>query len=368
MRKLGAVLVCVVFCSRLPAAQLPVTLGSTVTFAILAASTVTNTGPTVVNGNLGLSPGLSAAVTGFPPGTVAPGYAIFATTPGPAATAQIDLTAAYNDAATSHRDGDVPTTLSGDLSGLTLAPGLYNSTSTLSLGQTGNGILIFNGGGNVNSVWVIQLGSALTTFTGSQIILAGGAQAANIFWQVGSSATLGVNSIFYGTILSQVSITVNTGAALNGRALARTGAVTLASNTMTQPGPPTSGGPAGALAVTCPNSSAQVGVTYNSLVVATGGTPPYAYSIPPATLPLGLSLNTTTGAVTGVPSSLTTNNFTATATDSAAGSASSSCSITATNQPSTVPAPSSLSLVLIGLACAMLYRSRERIMRVVKRS
>jgi hypothetical protein len=365
LKKLAAVLVCVGICLPLPAAQLPVTLGSTVTFSILAAAMVTNSGPTVVNGNVGISPGLLSQVTGFPPGTVAPGFAIFATTPGPAATAQIDLTAAYNDAATSHRDGDVPTTLSGDLSGLTLAPGLYNSTSTLMLGQTGNGILIFNGGGNNNSVWVIQVASGLTTFTGSQMILAGGAQASNIFWQVGSSATLGTNSIFYGTILAQASISLGTGAALDGRALARTGAVTLLGNTMTEPGP--SGGFAGALAVTCPSSAAQVGLTYNSLVVATGGTPPYTYSITGA-LPAGLSLNPATGAVTGTPSGASANNFTARATDSGEGNASSSCNITSTSQPSTVPAPSSLNLVLIGLACAALYGSRERIVRLVKRS
>jgi hypothetical protein len=363
LRKLGAVFVCAGFCQPLPAAQLPVTLGSTVTFSILAAAMVTNSGPTVVNGNLGISPGLLAQVTGFPPGTVAPEFAIYATTPGPAATAQIDLTAAYNDAGTSHRDGDVPTTLSGDLSGLTLPPGLYNSTSTLSLGQTGNGILIFNGGGNTNSVWVIQVGSGLTTFTGSQMILAGGAQAANIFWQVGSSATLGANSLFYGTILAQVSISLGTGAALDGRALARTGAVTLLTNTMTEPGP---AGPGGALAVTCPNSAAQIGITYNSLVVATGGMPPYSYSIA-GTLPPGLSLNATSGAVSGVPASMGSNNFTAAATDSAEGSASNSCNITTTNQPPTVPAPSSLSLVLIGLACAGVYRSRERIVRLARK-
>jgi hypothetical protein len=368
LKKLGAALVCAVFCLHLQGVQLPVVLGSTVTFSILAAAAVTNSGPTIVNGNLGISPMPLSFVTGFPPGTVAPGFQIYATTPGPAATAQIDLTTAYNDAATSHRDGDVPTTLSGDLSGLTLAPGLYNSTSTLSLGQTGNGILIFNGGGNPNSVWVIQVGSGLTTFTGSQMILAGGASAANIFWQVGSSATLGTNSTFYGTILAMASITLGTGAALDGRALARTGAVTLLDNTMTEPGSPTTGGPAGALAVTCPNSAAQVGITYNSLVVATGGTPPYAYSIPPGTLPAGLSLNTTTGAVTGIPGGLGTSTFTVTATDSAAGSISNSCSIATSNQPSTVPIPSSLILVLIGLACAVLYGSRERIMRLAGRS
>jgi hypothetical protein len=356
LKKLGAVLVCVAFCVRLQAAQLPVTLGSTVSFAVLASSTVTNTGPTVLNGNLGLSPG--SAVTGFPPGSVALPFSMHIDD-GTAVTAQNDLTAAYNDAATSNRDGGPVNTLPGDIGGLTLAPGLYNTGSTLGI----TGVVTLSGPG----VFVFQIGSALTTAVGSQVVLTNGAQAANIFWQVGSSATLGVGSIFYGTILAQASVTVNSGAALNGRALARTGAVTLAANTITEPGPATNGGPAGPLAVTCPNSAAQVGITYNSLLAASGGTPPYRYSIA-GTLPAGLSLNTATGVVTGTPSGAVTSNFTATAMDAAEGSASSSCSIIAVTQPSTVPAPSSLNLVLIGLACVVLYRSRQRIMRVVTKS
>ncbi len=367
MKKLGAVLVCVAFGLHLQAVQLPVVLGSTVNFAVLASSTVTNSGPTVVNGNVGLSPG--SAVTGFPPGTVAPGYAIFATTPGPAATAQGDLTAAYNDAATSHRDGDVPTTLAGDLSGLTLAPGLYNSTSTLSLGQTGNGILVLNGGGNANSVWVIQIASALTTFTGSQVQLTGGAQAANVFWQVGSSATLGGAS-FSGTILAQVSISLGTGAVLNGRALARTGAVTLLSNPIAQPGPAVTAGVPSALAAFCPANSASVGVFYTSAVVATGGTTPYtSYSIAPGALPAGLALNAANGVVTGTPTTAGSSLFTANVTDSLPTTASNNtCSIATSALPPAAPLPSSLILVLIGLACAALYGSRERIMRLAGRS
>src|SRR5580692_9922465 len=233
------------FPALLKAAQLPVTLGSTVTFAVLANSTVTKTGDSILNGNPGLSPG--SAVTGFPPGSVAPQYAIHIDD-GTAVTAQNDLTAAYNDAATNNRDGGPVTVVAGDLGGQTLTPGLYNSASTLGI----TGTLTLNGLGNANSVFVFQIGSALTTAVGSSVVLINGANAANIFWQVGSSATLGVGSIFYGTILAQVSVTVNSGAALNGRALARTGAVTLAANTITEPGPATNGGPAGPLTVTCP--------------------------------------------------------------------------------------------------------------------
>jgi uncharacterized repeat protein (TIGR01451 family) len=210
------------------AAELPVALGSAGSFTALAGSTVTNTGPTIVTGNVGVSPG--SAVTGFPPGTVV-GGAIHAAD-GAAALAQGDLTAAYNDAA----GRTVPTLVAGDLGGSTLAPGLYKSTSTLGI----TGVLTLDGGGDPNAVFIFQIASGLTTAVGSSVVLQNGAQAANIFWQVGSSATLGTGSIFKGTILAQVSVTVGTGASLTGRALARTGAVTLDSNTtFANPGPPT---------------------------------------------------------------------------------------------------------------------------------
>jgi hypothetical protein len=140
------------------------------------------------------------------------------------------LTAAYNDAATR----TTSVIIAGDLGGLTLTPGLYQSTSTLSI----TGVLRLDGQGNTNSVFIFQIASALTSFSGSQIILQGGAQEANIFWQVGTSATLGTTSIFNGSILAQASISLGTGAAPNGRALSETGAVTLQSNTIINPGPP----------------------------------------------------------------------------------------------------------------------------------
>jgi len=200
-----------------------VVFGTTSTFAILAGSTVTNTGATAVTGDLGVSPG--SAVTGFPPGTVSGAtHAGDAT----AATAQSDLTVAYNDAA-GRTTGAI--TVSGDLTGLTLAPGLYKSTS--SLGITGN--LTLTGLGDANAVFIIQIASTLTTGTGSQVILTGGAQAKNIIWQVGTSATLGSNSIFKGTIMANQSITLNTGARLDGRALARVAAVTLDTNAVVIP-------------------------------------------------------------------------------------------------------------------------------------
>jgi hypothetical protein len=139
------------------------------------------------------------------------------------------LASAYGDAA--GRSTNV-ITVSGNLGGQTLAPGLYKSTSTL---EISSGDLTLDARNDVNAVWIFQMGSTLTTASGRKVILAGGAQAKNVFWQVGSSATLGTASVFKGNILAQVSITLTTGAALDGRALARTGAVTLDTNTVTKP-------------------------------------------------------------------------------------------------------------------------------------
>ena len=200
-----------------------VVLGTSSGFAVLAGAGVTNTGATVITGDLGTSP--TASVTGFPPGTVSGTiHAADAT----AATAQTDLTTAYNDAA-GRTVG--PISVSGDLTGLTLAPGLYKSTSSLGL----TGAMTLTGLGDANAVFIIQVASTLITGPGSQVILTGGAQAKNIIWQVGTSATLGTNSIFKGTIMADQSITLNTGAKLTGRALARVGAVTLDTNSVVTP-------------------------------------------------------------------------------------------------------------------------------------
>ena len=206
------------------AGQAPVVLGSATPFAVLAGSTVTSTGGTMVNGDLGLSPG--TAVTGFPPGIL---NGTLHAADAVAAQAQLDLTTAYNDAA-GRTVGAI--TLAGNLGGRTLTPGLYKSTSSL---EISSGDLTLDAQGDANAVFIFQMGSTLTTTAGRQVILSGGARAANIFWQVGSSATLGTTSVMKGNILALASITLTTGATLEGRALARTAAVTLDANTITIP-------------------------------------------------------------------------------------------------------------------------------------
>jgi len=192
---------------------------------VLASSTVTNSGPTIVTGDLGVSPG--SAVTGFPPGTVT-GGAIHAADPT-AANAQLALTTAYNNAAGRAGAAAVP----ADIGGMVLGPGLYKAPVSLAI--TGN--VTLDGQNNPNSVFIFQMASTLVTSVNSTVTLINRANACNIFWQVGSSATLNTASSFNGNILAQASISLGTGATVNGRVLARTGAVTLLTNKVTRTGP-----------------------------------------------------------------------------------------------------------------------------------
>lgn len=190
-------------------------LGTASTFAVLAGSTVTSTGATMITGDLGVSPG--TAVTGFPPGTIA-GGAIHSND-GIAVQAQSDVTVAYNFLAGLA----CGTNLTGqDLGSLNLAPGVYCFDSSAQL----TGILTLSGAGT----YVFQIGSTLTTASLSSVTLANGATACNVWWQVGSSATLGTGSSLPGNVISLTSITVNTSATVTGRVLAQNGAVTLDTN------------------------------------------------------------------------------------------------------------------------------------------
>ena len=204
-----------------PAGAQAVGLGTAESFAVLAGTTVTNTGPTQISGNVGVSPG--TAVVGFPPGIVTNGTIHAAN--AEAAQAQADLTTAYNDAA-----GRTCTPVNPELGNQVLGPGVYCAT-TLAI----TGTLTLDAQGNPDAVFIFQAGSTLITASGSRVELINGANPCNVFWQVGSSATLGTNSVFVGTILALTSITANTGAVVTGRLLARNGAVTLDSNTITRP-------------------------------------------------------------------------------------------------------------------------------------
>jgi uncharacterized repeat protein (TIGR02543 family) len=211
-----------------PLGPLAIDLGCAGPFAVLAGSTITSTGPSIITGNVGLSPG--SALIGFPPGIINGVQEI--TTPT-AAAAKLCLTAAFNDGQSRSLDA---ISLPGQLGGLTYAPGLYVNSSTTGISGTGaNGIFTLDAQGNADAVWIFKIGSTLTTDPATSIVLAGGAQAKNIFWIVGTSATLGTTSVFYGNILADQAITLNTGAVLNGRALTRIAAVTLDASTITKP-------------------------------------------------------------------------------------------------------------------------------------
>jgi hypothetical protein len=224
-------------------AQAPVNIGSTANFAVLAGYAVTNVPTSAITGDVGVSPAAESFITGFSQ-TDATGYAtspqviglIYGAnmadpTPAKLTLAKGDLTIAMGDAA-----GRTPVPVgpfldpgSGNLAGLNLVPGLYKFTGAAI--ATTNFALT----GSASDVWIFQIASALTVSNGVHVTLAGGARASNIFWQVGTSAIFGTTSVFQGTVMAAADITLQTGATLNGRALAFIGTVALDSNIIRVP-------------------------------------------------------------------------------------------------------------------------------------
>jgi hypothetical protein len=200
-----------------------VNLGTAASFAVLAGTGVTNTGSSTISGDLGTYP--TATVTGFPPGIVESPYTTFAAD-SVALGAQTDLTTAYNQAA-----GESPTSTSepADLTGLTLDPGVYQTTSDGALSLSGT--LTLDAEGDASAVFIFQTGSSLTTGTSSVVSLIDDASACNVFWQVGSTAVLD-GPTFAGTVMASTSITLGSGVTVDGRVLAGTGDVTLISDTV----------------------------------------------------------------------------------------------------------------------------------------
>ncbi len=223
-------IICCLFALSSSAMAQAVSLGVAEDFAVLGGSTVTNTGPTVITGELGVSPG--TAITGFPPGLVVGG--VVHSNDALAMQAHADASTAFTQLGLEL----ATTSLTGqNLGGLTLTPGVYRFDSEAQL----TGTLSLNTGGDPNAVFHFQIGSDLTTAANSAVLLLNGIST-NIFWQIGSSATLGIDSAFLGTILADQSITLNTGAELDGRALALNGAATLDTNTVSVPVPPVAPG------------------------------------------------------------------------------------------------------------------------------
>jgi len=221
------------------AATSPVLLRTAANFAVLAGTTITSTGNTVINGDIGVSPG--TAITGLPPGQV--NGAIHDNSDAAATAAEADLVTAYNDAAGRTTSGTVDSVLGGT----TKTSGVYNSTS----GTFGiAGTVTLDAQFDPNAVFIFKATSTLITAADSQVALVNGAQSCNVFWQVGSSATLGATSTLRGSILANTSITVGAGLTIDGRALAITGAVTMDADLITRPTCAT----AGSLSISAPAS------------------------------------------------------------------------------------------------------------------
>jgi hypothetical protein len=303
-------------------------LGTAAAASVLAGSTVTNTGPSVLPQDLDVSPG--SAITGFPPGSVTPpgvehaGDAV-------AADAQSDLTTAYNAAAAAPSTTDETGVDLG--SGQTLTEGVFTASSGMQL--TGQLTL----SGDANAVFIFQAGSTLTTASDSSILLVGGAQACNVFWQVGSSATVGTDTTFVGNILALTSITLTAGATVDGRALASNGAVTLDDNVFTTPGCATgSGGP---------TTTSSISSTTIATTATTAGSTGATTTLAPVPLPAGGVSTSTPTSSTPTTSTPTTTSPTSTPTTT-----SPTTSLATTASPTTVAATPSTTVSSTGAVTA----------------
>lgn len=204
------------------AAAVAVPLGTSASFAVLAGETVTNTGATTISGDVGVSPG--SAITGQETVTLSNG--VYHAADAVAGVAQADFLIAYDNA----RLQVPPTAIATELGGTTLIPGVYSS------GSFGlNNTVTLDAGGDPNAVFVFQSADTLITASDSQVSLINGASPCNVFWQVSTSATLGSGSSFTGTILALTSVSLDTGATVEGRVMARTGSVTMQANTINRP-------------------------------------------------------------------------------------------------------------------------------------
>jgi len=240
-----------------PGAQTAPGLGSAASFAVLGGQTVTNTGPTTIFGDLGVSPG--SAITGFPPGSLTAGATHAAD--AVALQAQSDITIAYDDLAGQACTDNIT---GQDLGGKTLTEGVYCSTSSSQL----TGTLTLDAQGNADAVFIFKMVSTLTTASSSSVSVINGGTACNVFWQVGSSATLGTTTQFAGNILALTSIALQNNADVVGRALARNGEVTMDTNNVTIQGCP--GAPA---APTATPSATPTGTPVVPGLPRTGGGP-----------------------------------------------------------------------------------------------
>jgi hypothetical protein len=287
-----AVLLCAVGSATNASAQTAPNLRTASSYAVLGASTVTNTGSTTIGGNLGVSPG--SAVTGFPPGTMTgtrhAGDAA-------ASQAQVDVTTAYNALTAQSCTAD----LTGqNLGGLTLTGGVYCFSSSAQL----TGQLTLDAQGSADAVFIFQMGSTLTTASNSSVLVISSGVDCNVFWQVGSSATIGTGTTFRGNILASASITLTTGANVSGRALAQNGAVTLDTNhvgfeacaastaTVSPTASPTSASPTASPTSASPTTSAFPTASPTATAAPTGtatptATPTAAATPTPTSTPVG---------------------------------------------------------------------------------